>query len=197
MVRWIWECALANSQVAVRGTPVDAGSGQVMLEVTDNGADQEAVEATGEVAGSLSNHYDPARTPRYLGQISVDAFDAHVTMFYGLRETLGNAVPGAAEHHAGFDWNGANFRAVSGDGVAQEATNLTTPTVAVQNQLEVVVIGGVQVECYVNGVLVATHSTRVPTAVLDWQHLLATAGAGGGDVIQVTVRPGGAQCCPA
>ncbi len=197
--RWNWEAVLASAQVGTRGTPVDGGSGQVMLEVTDNGAGQEAVESSLEVAGSLGTEFTPARTPRWLGQIAVDAFDAHVTMFFGLRETLGNAAPNlAAEECAGFDWDGTNFRAVSSDGITGETTNLTTPTVNVHVQLEVIIIGGVQVEFYVDGVLVATHSTAagLPAAVHDWQHLLATAGAGGGDVIQVTVRQGGCQECP-
>ena len=198
--KWTWMAALASMDVAVRGTPISGGSGQILLEVNDGGADQEAVETNPEAAGSLGNEFTPARTPRFLTQIVVDSFDAHVTMFFGLRATLGNAIPGAAEDHAGFDWNGTNFRAISSDGAGVGlATNLTTPTVNVQVQLEVIVIPGVGVEFYVDGVLVATHTlaAEMPDAVLDWQHLLATAGAGGGDDIDVTVRNGGVAECPA
>lgn len=195
--KWDWMTVLANMDVSIRGTPVDAGSGQIMLEVTDNVAGQEAVELTTAVAGSQAVRFPAATTPRFLTQIGVDSFDAHVTMFFGLREILGNAIPVAGEEHAGFDWNGTNFRAISSDGAVQEATNLTTPTANTHVQLEVIVLGGVQVEFYVNGVLVATHSTRIPGAAwLSWQHLLATAGAGAGDVIQVTVKNGGCARCP-
>ena len=194
--KWDWMTALASMDVGVRGTPLDAGSGQVLLEVTDNIADFEAVETNPEAAGSLGNEFTPARTPRWVGKIAVDSFDAHVTMFHGLRETLGDAIPLAAEHHAGFNWNGTNFRAVSSDGAVIEATNLTTPTVNVQVTLEVIIIGGVEVEFYIDGILVATHSTRVPTNTLDWQHELVTAGAGGGDAIDVTIRDGWCQECP-
>lgn len=202
VVKWgAWMVALASMDVGTRGTPTDAGSGQILLEVTDNVAGQEAVETNPEAAGSRENAFTPSRTPRYIVQIVVDSFDAHVTMFFGLRETLGNAIPNiAAEECAGFDWNGTNFRAISSDGGgAGVATNLTTPSVNVQHQLEVIVIGGIQVEFYVDGVLVATHATAAgrPVTVLDWQHLLATAGAGGGDEIDVTVRNGGCQECPA
>ena len=200
--KWTWQAVLAQSQVSIRGTPDDAGTGQILLKVTDNVPDVEAVERFNEIAGSLANAFYPERTPRFLTQISVEqgGFDTHVTMFFGLRAVLGNAVPGAAEHHAGFDWDGTNFRAISsnGAGVGQQ-TNLTTPSVSAQHQLEVIVIGGVQVEFYIDGDLVATHDTAAgrPTAALDWQHLLATAGGGTGDVIYVTVRPGGCQECPA
>jgi len=199
--KWSWQAALANAQVAVRGTPIDAGSGQVQLEVTDNVAGQEAVESLPAAAGALDVSFLPARTPRCLMQIAHDAFDEHTTAFYGLRHTLGDAIPNvAAEECAGFDWDGANFRAISSDGVTGQTTNLTTPTVDTHVQLEVIVFGGLKVEFYVDGVLVATHSTLpdgVPDATLDWQHLLETAGADGGDVIQVTVRNGGCQSCPA
>ncbi len=201
VVKWNWMTALASMDVGVRGTPIDAGSGQVLLEVTDNVADFEAVEANTEAAGSLQNAFTPARTPRWMAQIAVDSFDAHVTMFFGLRETLGNAIPGATEHHAGFIWDGTNFKASSDDGVATQTTNLTTPPGNVHVSLEVIIFGGVTtvgwVEFYMFGILVATHSTRIPVNTLDWQHMLLTAGAGGGDDIDVVIRTGGCQECPA
>ena len=122
-------------------------------------------------------------------------------MFFGLRETLGDDVPAATEDHAGFIWDGSDFKASSDDGVATQETNLTTPSTDAQHQIEVIVFGGVTtvgwVEFYVDGILVATHSTRIPVNALDWQHLLETAGGGGGDAIDVTVRAGGVQECPA
>ncbi len=201
--KWTWMAALANMDVAVRGTPLDAGSGQILLEVNTGGAaDQEATETNPEAAGSLGNEFTPARTPRFITQITVDEFHADADMFFGLRETLGNAVPAATEDHAGFIWNGTNFIASSDDGVASQTTVLTTPTVNVHVQLEVIVFGGVTtvgwVEFYIDGVLVATHNTRIPVNGLDWQHLLNN-GAGGGAAadIDVTVRNGGVAECPA
>ena len=199
--KWDWMTALANADIAVRGTPLDAGSGQVLLEVETSGAaDQEAVEANPEAAGALGNEFTPARTPRFLTQIAVDIFHATATMFFGLRETLGNSIPAATEDHAGFIWDGANFIASSDDGVGTQTTNLTTPSVDVQHQLEVIVFGGTTtvgwVEFWVDGALVATHSTRIPVNGLDWQHLLETPGGGAAAEIDVSVRPGGCQECP-
>lgn len=201
--KWTWQADLANAQVYTRTGATDGGTGQILLEVdTAAGATQQGVEADAEAAGSLPNEFTPARTPRFMTQIGVDNFHADADMFFGLRETLGDAIPDiTAEECAGFDWNGANFRAISSDGAGVGvATDLATPTVDVQVQLEVIVFGGGNVEFYVNGVLVATHTTAAgrPSAVLDWQHLLNN-GAGGGAAgdIDVTVRNGGCQECPA
>ena len=195
--KWSWQAALANSQISVRGTPLDAGTGQILLEVTDNVAGSEAVESGAEAAGALSNKLTPARTPRFITQIAHDAFDAHTTAFYGLREVLGDYVPAATEEHAGFVWDGTDFQASSDDGAATETTNLAEPSTDAQHQLEVIIFGGVRVEFYVGGTLVATHTARIPSAALDHQHLLETAGLGGGDAIDVTVRNGGVAECPA
>lgn len=203
--KWNWMTAIANMDVGVRGNPLDAGSGQVLLEVNPVGAaDQEAVETNTEAGGALGNEFTPARTPRFLTQIAVDNFHADVTMFFGLRQSLGDAVPLAAEHHAGFAWDNLDvsvnkFWAISSDG-AQQIILLTTPTVNVHVQLEVIVFGGVTtvgwVEFYIDGVLVATHITRIPVNGLDWQHLLATLGGGADVDIDVTVRNGGCQEAP-
>ncbi|KKN14274.1 hypothetical protein LCGC14_0997850 [marine sediment metagenome] len=199
--RWSWMATLAQSQVSVRGTPLDAGTGQILLQVVDDVADVEAVESGTEAAGALSNKLTPARTPRFITQIVVDSFDPHVTMFFGLRETLGDAVPAATEDHAGFIWDGANFKSSSDDGIGIQENNLAEPSTDTLHQLEVIVFGGVTtvgwVEFWVDGVLVQTHATRIPVTDLDWQHLLPTAGGGTGDAIDVTVRGGGVQQCPA
>jgi len=212
--KWTWQALLANAQVVERegigGTAIDAGTGQVLLTVIDNAADIAGIEISPEVAGSLGNEFTPAQTPRFLTQISAHtdnasavgnpAFDPHIEMFFGIRETLGNAVPGAAEDHAGFIWDGTNFNASSDDGVATEETNLATPSDDVQHQLEVIIFGGVTtvgwVEFYVDSALVATHSTRIPVNGLDWQHLVVSGAGGGGDTITVTIRNGGVQECP-
>ncbi|MBA7615678.1 hypothetical protein ES703_22963 [subsurface metagenome] len=202
--KWDWQAALANRQTSVRGTPLDAGGGQILLEVNTSGAvDREAVETFPAIAGALANNWTPARTPRFLGQIAVDNFHGDADMFFGLRETPDDYVPditGAGEQCAGFDWDGTDFRAISTNGAgAGISTNLTIPTINTQVQLEVIIFGGVQVEFYVDGVLVATHNTvaGIPTAVLEHQHLLNN-GAGGGAAadIDVTVRNGGCQECP-
>lgn len=198
--RWNWQAVLANSQVAVRGGAVDGGSGQVHLPVTDGGAaTQSAVEATAEVAGTLGTEFTPAKTPRFITQISVDSFAlaaTNIKMFFGLRETKGDNVPVANEDHAGFEWDGAAFNAVNCLGANKSTQALATPSPGTHVQLEVIVLGGVQVEFYIDGILVHTETSNVPTAVLDWQHLIEALGNSSGNTVNVTVRNGGTQECP-
>jgi len=196
-----WAALIASSNLATRtavgGSVTAGGAGQSVLRINDNAVDASGVENPADAAGGLDSSWTPARTPRYCQQVSFNALRATTTAFYGLRETLGAAIPGAAEEHAGFDWNGANFRAVSGDGAVQEATNLTAPSTGAQHQLEVIVFGSVSVEFYVDGKLVATHVTRVPSAALDFQEYEISDGGGGATTSDVTLRNGFIQECPA
>jgi len=198
--RWTWQAALANAQVGVRGAPVDGGSGQVHLPVTDGGAaSRVAVEANAEVVGTLGTEFTPAKTPRFITQIAIDNWATAATnfkMFFGLRETLGDNVPVANEDHAGFEWDATNFNAINGLGANKSSTALTTPGNGVHVQLEVIVVGGVQVEFYINGVLVHTETNNVPAAVLDWQHLMEALANSTATTINGTMRNGGTQECP-
>lgn len=195
--KWTWQAALANSQVAVRGVPLDGGSGQVLLEVVLNAAGQEAVEQLLEAGGARDNSLNPTRTPRMITQFIWDRSGANEFVFFGLRETLGNAYPAAAEESAGFHYDSATgFVARSSTAAGNEDTVCTTPGHAAIYQLEIVIFGGVRVEFYINGVLVATHTTRVPTASLNWQHLLYTDGGGAATDVDVEILNGGCQQCP-
>jgi len=201
-----WELLLvANQNIATRtaigGLVTPGGSGQVRLRINDNAADAAGVENSADAAGSLDSSWTPARTPRYCIPISVNAFRATTTMFFGLRATLGAAVPTSAEHHAGFIWDGTNFKAQNsvGDGVNIQTTNLATPGAGAQHQLEMIVFGGVKVEYYVDGALVATHTTvaALPTAALDFQEYEISSGAGGATTSDITLREGFIEQCPA
>ena len=73
---------------------------------------------------------------------------------------------------------------------------MTTPANATHVQLEVIIISGVQVEFYIDGVLVHTETDNLPTAVLDWQHLEEGLGNASATTINGTVRNGGCAECP-
>lgn len=199
--KWSWQAALANSQVAVRGTPIDGGSGQVLLEVTLNaapGARVEAVEQLPEAGGARENSLIPLRTPRMITQFMWDRTGANEFVFFGLRETLGNAYPAAAEESAGFHYDSATgFVARSSTAAGNEDTVMgVAPDHLGIIQLEVIIFGGVRVEFYIDGVLVASHTTRVPTANLRWQHILYTDGGGAATDVDVEILNGGCQQCP-
>jgi len=54
----------------------------------------------------------------------------------------------------------------------------------------------VKVEFYVDGVLVATHSTRYPAAAMFWQELVHGTGTGAASACDTTLRRGRVQECP-
>lgn len=197
----VWEvltAAVYNSRTGGAGAVTLGGAGQVRLRITNAAADIAGLESAADVAGSLESSFTPARTPRYVQQISVSAFGAGANgnrQFYGLRATLGGAIP-AAEQHAGFIWDGTNFKASSYDGGVAQTTNLTTPSTGAQHTLEVIIFAAVKVEFRVDGVLVATHTTRIPSALLDWQELIHGIGTGASSAGDVTLRRGRIQECP-
>lgn len=196
--------AIANENIATRvaigGAVLPGGAGQVRLRINDNAADAAGTEQNADAAGSLASTWTPANCPRYVMQFSVNAFRATTSMFFGLRGALGAAVPGAAEHHAGFIWTGAAFNASSSNGGGVGATTaLTTPSTGAQHTLEVIVVGGLQVEFYIDGILVATHAAAagVPTAALSFQEYEISTGAGAATTSDITLRSGFTVECPA
>jgi len=189
------------TRLALAGSATLGGTGQLVLRINDNVLDAAGIENNVDAAGALASTFLPVRTPRYCQQISANAFRATTTMFFGLRAVLGAAVPTIAEHHAGFIWDGTNFTASNsvGDGANIQTTNLAIPSTGAQHQLEVIILGGVKVEYYVYGVLVATHATvaALPTAALHFQEYEISDGGGGGTTSDVTLREGFIQECPA
>jgi len=205
VVHRLWELAIiANQNIATRlaigGAVLSGGTGQTRLRINDNAADAAGTEQAADAAGSLASTWTPARGIRYVMPVSVANFRATTSMFFGVRGVLGVAVPAAAEHHAGFIWTGAAFNASSsnGGGVGQVSA-LATPSTGVHHILEVIVVGAVQVEFYVDGALVATHATAagVPTAAQYFQEYEISTGAGGATTSDITLREGFLQECTA
>lgn len=197
--KWTWQAALAQSQVAERGTPVDGGSGQVLLEATLNVAGQEAVEQLSEQNGARDNSFNPARTPRMITQFLWDRTGANEFICIGLRETPGDVMPagGGAEHCAVFCYDGAQFFTRTDDGTNHEDQVFGAPGHISPIELEIIVFGGVRVEFYMDGAIVATHVTRRPTNSLRWQHMLYTdGGAGAATEVNMEIRTGGVQEAP-
>lgn len=205
VVKTSFEVDVANANYATRtavgGAVAEGGSGQVRLRINDNAVDAAGIENNADAAGALDSSFAAGRTPRYCRQVSANAFRATTTMFLGLRATPGAAVPAMAEDHFGFIWNGANFIASSSDGAGVgESTVLATPSTGAQHQLEAIQFR-TKVEFFVDGVLVATHSTAagIPTAggSLDFQEYQISSGAGGATTSDVTLREGFIQECRA
>lgn len=189
------------TRLAVGGSATLGGSGQLVLRINDNAVDAAGIENNADAAGALTSSFTAGRTIRYVRQLSASALRATTTAFFGLRATLGAAVPGAGEDHFGFDWDGTNFRAVSSDGAGVgQQTNLTTPSTDAQHQLEAIQFR-TMIEFYIDGVLVATHTNAagIPTAGinLDFQDYQISDGLGGVTTSDITLRNGFVQECPA
>jgi len=199
IVKHLWPSLDNTAQIVTGAGGVVALSGgdAATLKVDEDQVGTARIDQLAEVTSALSGALTPARCPRGIIQLSTNNFDPVADMFWGLRQTLGAAVPAATEHHAGFTWNGTNLIATSDDGTASETTNLATPSVDVLHTYELIIVGGVQVEFYVDGVLVATHATRVPTNALDWTYLLESAGGGAAADVVNTIKESGYQECVA
>ncbi len=198
LASYIGDVKIASANIATRtsvGTVTDGGNGQCVLRAAAVG--YAGIENPADATGGLATTFNPARTPRFAVQFSEDSFPANCTMFLGLRATLGNAVPAMNEIHAGFRWDGTNFIASSsnGGGVGV-ADNCTTPSTGAQHQLEVIILGGIQVEFYIDGALVFTHATAagLPSGEMNWQVLLITAAI---QTVDLSVRRLSVQECPA
>jgi len=199
VVKHLWPSLdnTAQTVTGAGGVVALSGGAAATLKVDEDQVGTARIDQLAEVTSALSDAFTPARCPRGIIQLSTNNFDPVVDMFWGLRQTLGAAVPAATEHHAGFTWNGTNLIATSDDGTASQTTNLTTPTTDVLHTYELIIVGGVQVEFYVDGVLVATHATRVPTNALDWTYLLESAGGGAAADVVNTIKESAYQECPA
>ncbi len=197
LAKYEGDVLIASANIATRtsvGTVSDGGNGQCVLH--NAAAGYAGIENPAEAGGGLATTFNPTRTPRFSVQFSSSSFPANSSMFFGLRAALGAAVPAMNEIHAGFRWNGANFIASSSDGAGVGvADNCTTPSVNVQHQLEIIILGGIQVEFYIDGVLVFTHATAagLPSGEMQWQIISIDAAA---QTIDVSVRRMFCQECP-
>lgn len=153
------------------GATSDGGTGQLTLSCAASTADFAYIANNSDATGALASTFNPERTPRNCVQFSSSGFIADSYMFFGLRTTLSATLP-TTESHFGFQWDGTNFITSNADGVTQKTNVLTTPTTGAQHQLDIIVYGSVKIEYYVDGKIVATETSNLPTGELTWQKLL-------------------------
>ena len=95
------------------------------------------------------------------------------------------------ENHAGFIWTGTLFRVSNANDTTQTITTITTPSTGVQHTLEVIILNAVQIEFYVDGVLVNTSATNLPIdGEMKFQEYHISNGAGGATTSNITLREG-------
>lgn len=200
MFTMAWDVVSGNANIN-RGTGSggainDGGTGQVVLSTGATVSDYAWIGNNTDVTGALASTFNPQRTPRYCVQFSANIFEADTYMFFGLRTTQPTTIP-TTENHVGFIWDGTNFKTSNADGSTQVTHILTTPAANQQHQLDILTYGGVKIEFYVDGQLVVTETTYLPTGELQFQDLLYNDGTTPpASAAYVTIRRMSCHECP-
>lgn len=168
--------------VAGGGDWDDGGSGQMRLKVDDDGAGHAFIENKAEQNSALDTSFNAGRSPYMRVEFAINNSDPAVGAFIGFRDTPGAALPDpSVESYAGLVWGGTNWVFQNGDGAGNsETSGPVTINDNTRYVIEILIISATSVEYYLNGVLVDTTTTGLPTGDLEWTLLLESAGGGGG-----------------
>lgn len=163
------------------GTFAMGGFGQARLAVANNAVGTVYVRGIAEQNNALDNSFNAGRSPYVRQEFAVSSNTADAEAFLGFRTTPGTARPlPAAEKYAGFQWTGAIWVFECGDGAGNQDTSATqTINVDTRYVIEILIVSATKVEVYLNGVLIDTFTTGLPTGDLEWTSLLLTDGGGG------------------
>lgn len=163
-----------------------AGIGQVALKVDDNQAgavyfhpDDENIAS---FSGAFSTLFNASRIPYFRQEFVINALRTNIDMWIGFRQTLGPASPSpGSENYFGLLFNG-------GTGIWQpQCANGSSPTAlpdlglsaSERYVIEMLLMPGTGVDVWVNGSLVGTLASNLPTGNLEYTFLLDSSGAGG------------------
>lgn len=164
----------ANGDVSMGGT------GQIRLEIEDDTAGSNAyLYNKPEANNAKDTSFNASRSPYARFEFNLDAKKALQDIYFGFRTTVSGSVLAHPEKWAVIAWNGAQWSAWSDDGTTSETTVIASPTDNVRHVVEILIVSATSVEFYVDGVLVATHTTKLPTGDLDWTVLMVGDGSGG------------------
>jgi len=156
------------------------GFQQCVLSVPNNLAAFAEFTMDPEQNNALANAFVASRSPYYSQEFAVSANPADAGIFIGLRQTPGSALPvSAAENFIGLVWTGAIWQFQIADGSNPDAGGTETINVDTRYVLELLLVSGSKVECYLNGTLVETLDAVNPTGALIWQCLIESDGGGG------------------
>ena len=187
-VKLIWE---SDSDATYQITQGDAGTGtafqmggfgQSVLKVDDNQSGSKWVKPQAEQNNALDVSFSASRSPYLRQEFAVNASRSTASMFIGYRQTPGSAIPNpASEKYAGLLWTGAIWVFGCGDGAGnQDASATQTINADTRYVIEILITSATSVEVYLNGTLVDTFTTGLPTGDLDWSALVESDGLGGG-----------------
>lgn len=194
-MNWEDDANVDNSSAGgVGGSTFDdaGGTGQVVMGVTLNQADGRRLESKDATDG-IDVKWNVAKNPYAkfeFGLSEADGDCSKIDMFIGLRQTKGNAIPdGTGEHVFGMLYLGSasGFAFMTGNAATETLSGTTTPWAAADRiVLEFKATSATSITCWVNGTLIHTFTTNLPTGLLDWQYLFLTDGTGGATNIYMT-----------
>lgn len=156
-----------------------AGDGQYYLVVDDDGAGSNAYVSNDNAdTNAKETAYNASRSPYGRFEFNLDTLKSCQTMFIGFRTTPGHSEPAGAEKYAGLKLQSSTYSVVVSDGTAA-SHGISSPTINVRHVLEILIVAATKVEFYIDGVLVYTHTTKLPTGDLYWTAFLYSNGTGG------------------
>jgi len=161
------------------GSVLMGGSGQLVLKVDldDVIGSYAYINNKEAVNTALVTPVNASRNPYLRVEFSHHENSLYSNIFIGLRETPGGGVP-TGEKFAGISWFGGlapagKWYAQNGDGASNAQTEIAGGlTASVRHTVEVIIIGGSEVEIYVDGTLVHNGVTYLPTGDLHWSVVL-------------------------
>lgn len=164
------------------------GFQQAVLKVDNNFASDARFVMNSEDNNALDNDFNASRSPYYRQEFSIDRNVADTGIFIGLRQTPGDALPlSNAENYIGLVWTGTIWRFEIADGSNPDVGGTESISVDTRYVLELLLVSGSKVECYLNGVLVETLDGVFPTGALKWQVLMESDGGGGATDTHLTL----------
>lgn len=171
------------------------GANQIVLDVQEDGAGDAEIYNEGEQNSGQDTSFNAGRSPYFKAEFAMDrASSAHTNAFIGLRASASaTATPVAGENFVGLYKLGATWAPVTGDGSSTTSGDAASVSNSTRYVVEILLISATRAEIYLNGVLVDSIETTLPTGDLDWQIMLESKTTGGADVAHLTVADLDAQ----
>lgn len=156
------------------------GTGQWVFKVQENSGDAYYIANQGEQNTGFDTSWNAGRSPYGRFEFATDGNDSWLSVWAGFRQTVGVAVPNAAaEKYAGLHFDGTNWNAEVADGTSETQSGNLTVAASQRHVLEVLIVSATNVLFFIDGLLVSTLATTLPTGNLDWTFLIISDGSGG------------------
>ena len=157
-----------------------AGVGQYLLYVDDDVNGSNAyVSNDNEAANSKATVFNVGRNPYMRMEFNLDSLKACQSIFIGFRQTPSHDWVAAAENYAGLVIAAGSYSTRVCAGSGPTSHGISAPTINVRHVVEILIISATSAEFYIDGVLVYTHTSALPTGDVYWCCLLFSEGTGG------------------